>query len=98
MKYEIIRTRTFDKWFASLKDRQAVLKINIRLLRLEQGHFGDCKSIGSSVSELRIFVGKGYRIYYTIRNNQVVLLLCGGHKDTQSRDIKKAQQILQSLE
>ncbi len=69
MNYEIHTTEVFDKWTAKLKDRQAVMAIALRLARVASGNFGDTKVIGDGVSELRIFVGPGYRIYYTIRNN-----------------------------
>ncbi len=98
MKYEIRKTQTFDNWLSHLKDRQAVVKINTRILRLEHGNFGDFKPVGGGVCELRIFVGKGYRLYYTLRGNQVVLLLCGGHKGTQTKDIETAKSLLKCLE
>lgn len=89
MKYEINQTSLFKKWFKSLKDRQAAIKISARLLRLENGNFGDVESVGNGVYELRIFVGKGYRVYYTKRGSRLVLLLCGGHKGTQKKTYKQ---------
>ena len=59
---------------------------------------GDVKAMGEEVSEMRLFVGKGYRLYYTLRNQQLVILLCGGDKSSQSRDIKKAKELLEQLE
>ena len=97
MNYEIHTTEVFDKWTAKLKDRQAVMAIALLLARVASGNFGDTKVIGDGVSELRIFVGPGYRIYYTIRNNEIVILLCGGDKSTQQNDIKQAKELAKNL-
>jgi putative addiction module killer protein len=97
MNYEIHTTEVFDKWTAKLKDRQAAMAIALRLARVASGNFGDTKIIGDGVSELRIFVGPGYRIYYTIRNNEIVILLCGGDKSTQQNDIKHAKELAKNL-
>ena len=97
MNYEIHTTEVFDKWTAKLKDRQAVMAIALRLARVASGNFGDTKVIGDGVSELRIFVGPGYRIYYTIRNNEIVILLCGGDKSTQQNDIKQAKELAKNF-
>ena len=97
MNYEIHTTEVFDKWTAKLKDRQAAMAIALRLARVASGNFGDTKVIGDGVSELRIFVGPGYRIYYTIRNNEIVILLCGGDKSTQQNDIKQAKELAKNL-
>lgn len=98
MKYEIASTAVFDKWFRSLKDRTTRNKILARISRVENGNFGDFKSLGDNLFELRFFFGGGLRIYYTIRNNQIVLLLHGGDKSSQNRDIEKARQMIQGLE
>ena len=97
MNYEIHTTEVFDKWTAKLKDRQAAMAIALRLARVASGNFGNTKIIGDGVSELRIFVGPGYRIYYTIRNNEIVILLCGGDKSTQQNDIKQAKELAKNL-
>ena len=97
MNYEIQTTDVSDKWSEKLKDRQAAITIAIRLARVANGHFGDTKIIGDGVSELRIVVGPGYRIYFTIRNNEIVILLCGGDKSTQQRDIENAKQLAKNL-
>ena len=97
MNYEIHTTEVFDKWSAKLKDRQAAMAIALRLARVASGNFGNTKIIGDGVSELRIFVGPGYRIYYTIRNNEIVILLCGGDKSTQQNDIKQAKELAKNL-
>ena len=85
--YFIEKTVEFDKWFRKLKDVRAKAKILIRLDRLLLGNFGDTKSVGQGVSELRINEGKGYRLYYGREGNEIVILLCGGDKTTQQDDI-----------
>lgn len=82
----------FRKWLEGLKDRQARAKIRVRLNRIRLGNFGDCKSVGRGVSELRIPYGPGYRVYFGRKSNVVVILLFGGHKKTQSEDIALAQE------
>jgi putative addiction module killer protein len=71
--------------------------VALRIARIETGNLGDHKSVGGGVSELRIFIGKGYRIYYTIRDRKLVLLLCGGDKGSQSRDIEEARQLAKGM-
>ncbi|WP_042876098.1 type II toxin-antitoxin system RelE/ParE family toxin [Cupriavidus necator] len=80
----------FDEWLRSLKDSTAKVSVVRRLNRAEQGNFGDHKFCRDGVWELRVDVGAGYRVYYGIANRQVVLLLCGGDKRTQSADIDRA--------
>lgn len=80
----------FAEWLNSLKDRQGLARIAARLLRLENGNFGDCKSVGDGVWELRIDMGPGYRVYYAIENKKLILLCHGGDKSSQSTDIIKA--------
>jgi putative addiction module killer protein len=98
MKYEIITTEHFDRWLSKLKDKQAVNAISKRILRAEAGNLGDIKAVGAGVSEMRIFIGKGYRVYFSIRNGKLVLLLSGGNKDTQASDIKHAKSINEQVE
>ncbi len=88
---EIIQSATFSTWLNSLKDRQARARIHIRLDRMRNGNFGDVKPIGESLSEARIHYGAGYRVYFMQRERQIVVLLCGGDKRTQSRDIERAK-------
>jgi len=88
--FELVSTRTFDAWIETLRDRQARQRIAARLTRLQAGNPGDVKALGEGISELRIDYGPGYRIYFTRRGPLVVLLLCGGDKSTQAKDIKKA--------
>lgn len=80
----------FAEWLNSLKDRQGLARIAARLLRLENGNFGDCKSVGDGVWELRIDKGPGYWVYYAIENKKLILLCHGGDKSSQSTDITKA--------
>ncbi len=82
----------FHEWLRSLKDKTARARIRVRLNRIRMGNFGDCKSVGSGVSELRVDYGPGYRIYFGRDGNKTVILLFGGSKKTQSKDIKLAQQ------
>ncbi len=82
--------RPFRKWLDSLKDRVTVARINARLLRLQQGNLGDVKSVNGSVSELRLAFGPGYRIYLGQEGDKLVVLLSGGDKSTQEKDIKLA--------
>lgn len=84
----------FEKWLKSL-DGSIRIKIRMRLDRLILGNFGDCKSIGEGVYELRVNFGAGYRIYYAKIKNTLVLLLCGGDKGSQSKDIQKAKEYLE---
>lgn len=97
MIYEIVTTEIFDRWAAKLKDRRAARAVAIRLDRAANGNLGDVEPVGEGVSEMRIFVGKGYRLYFTIRNGQLIVVLNGGDKSKQSRDIKRAREILKEL-
>jgi putative addiction module killer protein len=94
--YQTIEGKSpFVDWFTRLKDGRAKALIAARLARIEGGNLGDSKSVGNGVSELRIAYGPGYRIYYAQQVQTFILLLCGGSKGTQKRDIEKAQQYLQ---
>jgi putative addiction module killer protein len=88
---EVRQTAVFAKWHAGLKDRTARAKIAVRIDRLALGNPGDAKSVGEGVSEMRVDHGPGYRVYFARRGNVVVLLLCGGDKRTQARDIAAAK-------
>lgn len=98
MKYELQSTQTFNQWFTRLKDRTVKNQLLSRLARVENGHFGDTKTLSPGLFELRCFFGGGLRVYYTIQNQRVVLLLAGGDKSSQDRDIEKANAILDTLE
>jgi putative addiction module killer protein len=82
----------FHEWLISLKDRSARARIRVRLNRIRLGNFGDCKSVGKGVSELRVDYGPGYRVYYGQSKAAIVILLCGGSKKSQSNDIQSAQE------
>lgn len=81
----------FTKWFESLRDTRVQARIEARLVLLEAGNFGDYRSVGRGVFELRVHIGAGYRIYFGEVDNTVVLLLCGGDKSSQQRDIERAK-------
>ena len=84
----------FGDWLTSLKDVRARAKIAVRIDRVAAGNFGDCKSLGEGLYELRIDWGPGYRVYYAMFGRQMVLLLCGGDKRKQSSDIERAIEYL----
>ena len=90
---EIIKTNLFDHWLIDLRDRRARAKIETRIRRLSLGNPGDVKPVGEGISELRIDYGPGYRVYYMQRGPVVVVLLCGGNKGSQSKDIALAKAI-----
>jgi putative addiction module killer protein len=85
----------FDEWFNSLRDRQMQAAVDARLARVRAGNFGDCKPVGDGVNELRITVGPGLRVYYGLQGTKLVILLGGGDKRGQSRDIRRAKQLWQ---
>lgn len=90
---EVISTDHFDRWLRRLKDRQARLRIIERVDRLAHGNPGDAKPVGRGVSELRLTYGPGYRVYYLREGERLVLLLCGGDKSTQAKDIEVAHRL-----
>lgn len=98
MKYQLRSTAQYDKWFSKLKDVKIKINILARLNRIENGNFGDYKRINPNLFELRFHVGAGLRIYYAIQNSAVVLLLAGGNKSSQKKDIEKAAELLRELE
>jgi putative addiction module killer protein len=90
----IKKTSEFDKWIRNLKDIRAKSKILFRIQKLETDeHFGDCKPVGDGISEMRINYAKGYRVYFKEQDNLIVILLIGGDKSTQQKDIEKAKKI-----
>ena len=97
MKYDIKQTDIFSKWLLKLKDIKGKVSIIRRIDRMRKGNFGDHKGLGDDVSELRFTNGAGYRVYYTVRNGEVVLLLVGGDKSTQKVDIQKAKNLAKEL-
>ena len=86
----IFTTKTFDLWFEELKDTKGRFRIQARIDRAELGNFGDCEPVGEGVSEMRVHFGPGYRVYFAQRGSLIVLLLVGGDKSTQAKDIKAA--------
>jgi putative addiction module killer protein len=93
---ELKQTETFRKWWTGLKDKRALGIILARLDRLDRlayGHAGDVEPVGDGISELRIHYGPGHRVYFQRRGNTLIVLLCGGDKSTQAKDIKRAKRL-----
>ncbi len=86
----VLTTEVFETWFAGLTDARAKARINARIRRAEQGNLGDCGPVGEGVSEMRIHYGPGYRVYFIQQGLEIVILLGGGDKSTQAKDIKAA--------
>ena len=95
--YSIQQTHTFSQWLTKLKDMRTRISIVRRLERAESGNLGDIKSVGESVYEMRIDLGLGYRLYYTMRKNELIILLVGGDKSTQQSDIEKAKKMAKEI-
>lgn len=94
----IEKTDEFDKWLRKLKDLKGKAKILFRIQKIENDdHFGDCKPVGDGIRELRVNFGKGYRIYFKEKDGKIILLLVGGDKSTQQKDINKAKEIWSRL-
>ncbi|QMW22695.1 type II toxin-antitoxin system RelE/ParE family toxin [Sandaracinobacteroides saxicola] len=96
--YIIERTVVFDGWLDGLKDRTAQKRVAMRLTRIESGLLGDWKTLGDGISELRIDHGPGYRIYFTRRDQRIIILLCGSDKGDQDRAIRQARQMAKDLD
>ncbi|CAH1090279.1 type II toxin-antitoxin system RelE/ParE family toxin [Candidatus Nitrotoga sp. 1052] len=94
---EIRKTKTYAQWIDNLRDLQARARIQVRIERLAAGNPGNAKAVGEGVSELRIDYGPGYRVYFTKRGREVVILLAGGDKTTQAADIKIALRLAHNL-
>ena len=94
---QVFTTEVFDGWFAGLRDVRARVRIQARIDRAALGNFGDCAPVGEGVSEMRIHCGPGYRVYFLQRGIEVVILLVGGDKSSQSRDIKRALGLARDL-
>ena len=94
---EIRQTEVYARWFRCLRDRNARVRIDIRIRRLSLGNPGDVRPVGEGVSEIRIGYGPGYRVYYVKRGLDVVVLLAGGDKDSQKRDIRRALELARGL-
>jgi putative addiction module killer protein len=96
--FSVRLTQEFQDWLDDLNDVKAQLRIVARLRLAEAGNLGDWKSVGGEISEMRIAFGPGYRLYFTKRQNILIVMLAGGDKSTQAKDIKRARKILQHLE
>ncbi|MDY0136185.1 MAG: type II toxin-antitoxin system RelE/ParE family toxin [Thiomicrospira sp.] len=94
MEFKLLSTSHFDKWFKSIKDKTAKARITARLMSVQSGHFGDYKPLSENLFELRLHFASGYRIYYSVHQNHIILLLLGGDKSSQNRDIEKAKNLL----
>ncbi len=94
---EIVQTDLFRRWLDRLRDRRAQARIAARIIAMQEGHFGDWKAIDRTVSELRVYAGPGYRIYFTRRGDTLVILLAGGDKQSQRRDIESARRLAAEL-
>jgi putative addiction module killer protein len=94
---EIRKTEFFAQWLDGLRDLQARARVQVRIERLAQGNPGDVQPVGEGVSELRINYGPGYRVYFKQRGHQVVILLAGGDKRTQTKDIRTALRVARNL-
>ncbi len=94
---QIQQTETYAKWFAGLRDRVARARIDIRIRRLSLGNAGDAKPVGEGISEMRVDHGPGYRVYFIQRGEVVIVLLAGGNKSTQDRDIRNAKALAKDL-
>jgi len=90
---EIIRSAVFSDWLRELSDSRARVRVQVRIDRMAEGNLGDVKSVGDGLSEVRIDYGPGYRVYFTYHGRHLVILLCGGDKSSQRRDIKQASLI-----
>ena len=97
MNYRIESSATFEDWLEGLRDKRAKARIVTRIDRAKAGNLGDHRSVGKGVSEMRVDEGQGYRIYYTIRDRTILVLLCGGGKSSQQQDINHAQQMAREL-
>lgn len=96
--YFIEKSIEFDKWLKRLKDLRAKAKILFRIQKIvNEGHFGDCKPVGNGINEMKINYAKGYRIYFKETDGKIIILLIGGDKSTQQKDIEKAKNIWNSL-
>ena len=96
--YKIEKTDNFDKWLRKLKDLRAKAKILFRIQKIENDeHFGDCEPVGNGILELKIDYAKGYRVYFKESDGKIIILLIGGDKSTQLRDIERAKEILKRI-
>lgn len=97
MNYLIQQTQTFIAWYSSVRDLRAKIAIARRIDRAAAGNLGDVKPVGDGISELRVDVGAGYRVYFTMRGGVVIVLLAGGDKSSQSADIRRAKKLAKEI-
>ena len=95
--YTVLRSNEFDKWLSQLKDPKGKARIVARIRSAELGNLGDVKPVGEGISEMRIFFGPGYRVYFTQKGKLLILLLVGGDKSSQKRDVKRAKALADML-
>ena len=95
--YNVQQTQKFSQWLTKLKDMRARIAIVRRIERAQSGNLGDVKNVGESVYEMRIDMGPGYRLYYTMCGDEIIILLVGGDKSTQQRDIEKATEMVKEI-
>ncbi len=93
----ILTTAVFDRWFGRLRDRMAATRIQVRIDRAEAGNLGDCRPVGGGVSEMRIDHGPGYRVYFIQRGHELIVLLAGGDKGSQAKDIELARELAKQV-
>ncbi len=96
--FTVLQTEEFRDWLDALRDMRAQVRIAARIRQAEAGSLGDWKSVGGGVSEMRVDVGPGYRLYFTRRKEILIVLLAGGDKSTQTRDVRRARKLLAQLE
>jgi len=97
MTYQIEQTEIFEAWHLGLRDFRARFAIGRRIRRAENGNLGVVKSVGGGVSEMKVDMGPGYRLYFTMRGRTIIFLLCGGDKHTQDADIRRAQDMAKEI-
>ncbi len=95
--FEVVQTEEFEAWLDDLRDAQAQTRIAKRIVRVQSGLLGDVEPVGDGVSELRIHYGPGYRLYFVTRQQVVIILLCGGDKGSQARDIARAKEMAKEV-
>ena len=98
MVFQLQQTEVFAKWMVELRDTRAKARILARLDSARLGNLGDAKSVGDGVSQMRIDVGAGFRVYFTRRRRVMIILLCGGDKSTQPKDITRAKRLARDIE
>lgn len=94
---KVSQTKLYMKWYSRLKDRVARMRIAVRIRRVQSGNVGDAKPVGDGVFELRFNFGPGYRVYYTERGDEIIILLAGGDKSTQQSDITAAKRLAANI-